>query len=378
LARGWRRTVADSDFPAFENRPDEFVFRAEDADTFLHSQRSEAVLAAFARRIERLDVDAVHFHHYAHLGLELIGNARARSRPPRIVVTLHEFLALCHNAGVMVRPAAELALCERADPHECARCFPDRTAAAFEARKAFALAHLSLADGWVAPSHFLLDRFVAWGLSAERGFLIENGLAPLKAPSARRRRRGEGPRVFGYFGQIHPYKGLLHLLRAFAEIAKDPKPTARLVLHGAYLELNHPRFVAEFERLLVLCGSLVQFVAAYDRERLPQLMRRVDWVIVPSIWWENAPFVIEEAMACRRPVVCSDIGGMREKIRNGVDGVWFPVGDWRALAATIRRLSSCERDWRAMRSRLRRPTSVAESVRSHLALYRGERPSTSL
>ena len=46
-------------------------------------------------------------------------------------------------------------------------------------------------------------------------------------------------------------------------------------------------------------------------------MASVDWVVVPSIWWENSPLVIQEAFGYGRPVICSDIGGMAEKVTDG-------------------------------------------------------------
>ncbi len=40
----------------------------------------------------------------------------------------------------------------------------------------------------------------------------------------------------------------------------------------------------------------------------------MDWVVTPSIWWENAPLVIDEAFAQKRPVIASDMGGMAESV----------------------------------------------------------------
>jgi glycosyltransferase involved in cell wall biosynthesis len=358
---------AREEFCAFEGREDEFVFHAVGFDRFRFSQRSEPVRAAFRRLLERLEIEVAHFHHYVHVGLELI--AIARERGARVVVTLHEFLALCHNEGVMVRRTAELSLCDRADPVDCARCFPELGAERFVARKAFILEHLSLTDAYCAPSGFVRDRYVAWGLPGHKTRVIENGLETMVVPPRRRRSKGEGRNVFGYFGQIHPYKGLLQLLAAFVELAKDRETPARLVIHGAYLELNHPRYIEAFQQALAKCGSCVQFAGPYERDRLGELMGEVDWVVVPSIWWENAPYVIEEALACGRPVLCSNIGGMREKIREGIDGVWFPVGDPRALAATIRRLAREDRIWKRLRRTLRRPTSLDVSAAGYFALY---------
>ena len=56
-------------------------------------------------------------------------------------------------------------------------------------------------------------------------------------------------------------------------------------------------------------------------------MAEVDWVVVPSRWWENSPLVIQEAFLHSRPVICSDIGGMAEKVTDRVNGLHFGVGD---------------------------------------------------
>jgi hypothetical protein len=69
-------------------------------------------------------------------------------------------------------------------------------------------------------------------------------------------------------------------------------------------------------------------------------MGDVDWVVVPSVWWENSPLVIQEAFQRGRPVICSDIGGMAEKVADGVDGLHFRAGDPEALAATIARAAT--------------------------------------
>ena len=55
-------------------------------------------------------------------------------------------------------------------------------------------------------------------------------------------------------------------------------------------------------------------------------MRSIDWTIIPSIWWENSPIVIQESFFHGRPMICSNIGGMAEKITDGVDGLHFRVG----------------------------------------------------
>jgi glycosyltransferase involved in cell wall biosynthesis len=89
----------------------------------------------------------------------------------------------------------------------------------------------------------------------------------------------------------------------------------------------------------------VTLVGRYEHAELPQLMAAIDWVVVPSIWWENSPLVIQEAFQHGRPVICSDIGGMAEKVTHGVTGLHFRIGDPTGLAATIREAVSSPGLW---------------------------------
>jgi glycosyltransferase involved in cell wall biosynthesis len=203
--------------------------------------------------------------------------------------------------------------------------------------------------------------------------VLENGTQPIRPPSPRPRRPGERRGVFAFFGQIHPFKGVHCLLSAFDHLSRLPAETTegiRLIINGAYLELNHPDYVALFNTLLARNSGRVDFAGPYQHEDLSRLMAAVDWVVVPSIWWENSPLVIEEAFAHRRPVICSDIGGMIEKVRPGQDGFHFPVGNAATLAALMLQLTTEDRIWDRLQSTIRRPVTIDESVANHLELYR--------
>ena len=73
----------------------------------------------------------------------------------------------------------------------------------------------------------------------------------------------------------------------------------------------------------------------YDNAETTALMGEVDYVVVPSVWWENAPLVIQEAFLSGRPVIASNIGGMQEKVQDGENGLHFEVGNSRDLAKKL-------------------------------------------
>ena len=99
-------------------------------------------------------------------------------------------------------------------------------------------------------------------------------------------------------------------------------------------------------------------------------MRSVDWVVLPSVWWENSPVVIQEALLHRRPMICSDIGGMAEKVRDGKDGLHFRAGSSQDLADRIVEVLGDNRTWERLRGSMRRPSDHLACASDHVKLYR--------
>jgi glycosyltransferase involved in cell wall biosynthesis len=112
-------------------------------------------------------------------------------------------------------------------------------------------------------------------------------------------------------------------------------PDVQLQLHGTNLEVQGKKFQEEFGELLADTPENVILFGRYDSEQVPELMAAIDYVVLPSLWWENSPRVIQEAFANGRPVICSGIGGMAEKVTHGVNGLHFRVGDPVSLADAI-------------------------------------------
>jgi glycosyltransferase involved in cell wall biosynthesis len=98
-------------------------------------------------------------------------------------------------------------------------------------------------------------------------------------------------------------------------------------------------------------------------------MANVDWVVVPSIWWENAPLVIQEAFIHKRPVICSDIGGMAEKVTDGVNGLHFRAGDPLSLAETIRKAATTPGLWDHLRKGIPEIYRIEDSVAKLTGIY---------
>jgi glycosyltransferase involved in cell wall biosynthesis len=82
----------------------------------------------------------------------------------------------------------------------------------------------------------------------------------------------------------------------------------------------------------------VTFCGQVDNQRIAAIYEQIDVLVVPSVWPENNPVTITEAMASGLPVIASDIGGISELVEHGVTGLLAPPRDPRALADIIERL----------------------------------------
>ncbi|MTE01135.1 glycosyltransferase [Paracoccus sp. YIM 132242] len=283
-------------------------------------------IASLGRLLGSFRPDVVHLHGLDRIGAEVLAVLRRLAPQARIVLTLHDYQILCPNDGLMLT-VPEGARCDKAGQDRCRRCYPATPAAAHLLRKAHLTALLSLVDRFVAPSRFLAERFVEWGVEAKRMTVLPNQVPRMvqaeRVPRAR-------PDRFAFFGNIAPHKGVLPLLAATRLAGKK----VTLDLHGG---LGHAgdAFRHSFAKALAAAPNATHH-GSYAREDLPALMSRADWVVMPSIWWENAPLVLLEARAAGLPVICSGIGGMAEMVEHGLTGVHVSPGDPRALAEAMR------------------------------------------
>jgi glycosyltransferase involved in cell wall biosynthesis len=143
-------------------------------------------------------------------------------------------------------------------------------------------------------------------------------------------------RLLLYVGLIARRKGVLDLVRAFARIIKE-EPEAVLALAGREEE-PYASEVKALVKELGLEGS-VRFLGPVPNEDVVHLMRVCDVFLYASRGGEGIPRAVLEAMACGKPIVATQVGGVREAVRDGETGYTVEVGDIGGLAeATLRLL----------------------------------------
>jgi glycosyltransferase involved in cell wall biosynthesis len=358
-------------FSTVDGEPDQYFLFTESEpcfDYFFGTSRDKSLYATyFADFLATYQPDVIHFQHTLHMGYDLVSTARRVLPETPIVYTLHEYLPICHREGQMLRtPFKNEELCLKASPRRCSECFPDIPSSEFYLRERFVKAHLAHVDLFIAPSRFLLQRYVDWGISPDRIVFEDYGRRPsvkLAETDADRPRNR-----FGYFGQFNPYKGVETLLTAMASF--EDRPDIQLRLHGANVDQQTSEFQDTFAVLLEQAEANVTLVGSYDPSDVPWLMRDIDWAVVSSRWWENSPLVIQEAFMQRRPVICSGIGGMAEKVTHDVNGLYFKVGDADSLAAVIERAASEHGLWERLRGGIPDILTVEEHISNLTQMYR--------
>jgi glycosyltransferase involved in cell wall biosynthesis len=241
------------------------------------------------------------------------------------------------------------------------------TTQAFFLRERFIKSAFELVDLFIVPSEDARDRFVAWGLPAEKVRTETYGRFPVAAipdpPNAGRRRR------IGFFGQLTRHKGIDVLLEAM-KILDRSGTDVHLLVKGASLGFQIQEFRDKIRQLLEETAGSVDFAGSYTQEELPKLLSAVDWVIVPSVWWETGPLIIHEALMHRRPVICSNIGSMKERVQDGINGLHFRARDPWSLADTIRRAVDSPELWDKVRSRITDPRTMDEHLTVITDIYR--------
>jgi glycosyltransferase involved in cell wall biosynthesis len=252
-----------------------------------------------ARRIDELapDVLLVVWWHpfFAPMTASLLGHAR-RHLPDTVR------LALCHNVL----------------PHETSPI--DRV---------FSRAALSRADGVVV--HAASQERLARDLLRDTPTLVSpHPTYTVDTPAGDAAGRGDGPLTLLFFGLIRPYKGLHVLLRAMPAALKER--SLRLVVAGEFWDT--PNAYMRLVRELGIDEHVEVRPGYVPDDELVELLAAADLVVAPYRSATQSG-TIEMALGAGVPVIASDVGGLADQVRAGVNGLVVPAGDPEALAAAI-------------------------------------------
>jgi glycosyltransferase involved in cell wall biosynthesis/MoaA/NifB/PqqE/SkfB family radical SAM enzyme len=313
--------------------------------------RHQGVDHRFAELLDTFHPHVVHVGHLNHLSTSLVEQAASRQVP--LVFTLHDYWLMCPRGQFMQMhpedPNNLWAACEGQEDRKCAeRCYARYFSGAPEERERDVaswadwvrrrMVHVrrmaEQVDLFLSPSRYLLERFQdGFGLPAHKLRYLDYGFDLGRL--AGRERRPEQDFVFGYIGTHIPAKGIHHLLEAFGQV----RGRARLRIYGRPRGANTDALQALARALPGAAAGRVEWLPEYrNADIVRDVFNHVDAIVVPSIWAENSPLVIHEALQARVPVVTADAGGMREYVQDGVNGLLFEHRSPVALARALQRL----------------------------------------
>lgn len=166
---------------------------------------------------------------------------------------------------------------------------------------------------YIALNEFCRRKFIEGGLPAER-VVVKPNFVDFAAPP-------DGPR-----------EGFLFVGRLSAEKGVDVLAAATAQLGGCAVRVAGTGPEAH----LLQGQSGLTALGALSGERVREEMAAAMALVLPSIWYENFPRTLVEAMGCGLPVIASQIGALAELVEDGVTGLLFEPGNADDLAAKMR------------------------------------------
>jgi len=328
----------------------------------------------FIEVLDKTRPDIIHLQHLINHSVGYLEIAKKRSIP--LVFTLHDYWLTCPLGGQRI--TADLSICHDLTPSRCARCLSRYSKNSFRLKRLFGkisgkgtapaarraspgrgfaakfylkvnglfdvmaskklipdvekrllriIAASRDIDLFIAPSMFLKDRFIEFGLSEEKILYSDYGF-DVRGFKKKRVKKDENKKIrFGYTGSLVPHKGVHVLIDAFSGLSRTLGEKAELKIYG-----NLTWFPDYVEKLRSGAKDRgVRFMGPFDNSDIPEVLSGIDVLIVPSIWFENSPLTIHEAFLSGIPVITSDLGGMAELVDDKVSGFVFRTGDAKDL-----------------------------------------------
>jgi glycosyltransferase involved in cell wall biosynthesis len=278
--------------------------------------------------------DIIHIHNIYHqLSPSILDVAKKYKIP--VVMHLHDYKLICPNYQLFCRGQICEA-CKKDKYFNCVyrRCFKNSLSQSLLAALEMTIHHKWLKiykkniSLFIAPSNFMKNKVVEYGWDEKKIRVVYNSFsASLSASQEELRSKKEGDYLF-YFGRLSSEKGLSALIKA----ATLSKQNLKIAGVGPCYE--------DLKKLAISLNAPVEFLGFKTGDRLKKLIMEARAVVLPSIWYENMPLSLLEALSLKTIVIASLQGGMPEIIKPGYNGFLFEAGNVNDLATKIKELSN--------------------------------------
>jgi glycosyltransferase involved in cell wall biosynthesis len=271
-----------------------------------------------ARRFRAILADAqpdiVHTHVIDGFSASIWRRARQRGIP--VIHTAHDYHLICPRAFLLTR---HWRLCTQP-------ALPCR------AYRAWHLHTTTDVDLFVSPSQFLLDKHREAGMAVRQTAVVRNGIPTPSPPTSLETASGAGCR-FLLLCRLTEEKGVRVVLDAVRRLPPGLRFELTIAGRGPLEAVVREAAAAE---------PRIRFAGFVQGDEKHALLSNADHLLIPSLWYENAPVAVVEAAAYGIGVIGSRIGGIPELVIEGSTGLLFQPGDAAALAAIMHRLATGE------------------------------------
>ncbi len=256
--------------------------------------------------------DIVHTHVIDGFSASIWRRARRQGVP--VVHTAHDYHLICPRAFLLTR---NWKLCrEPALPCRVYRSWHLHTA--------------NDVDLFISPSQFLLDKHREAGLTARHTAVVRNGIP---TPKPLRAAKADPTTNFVLLCRLTEEKGVRVVLDAVRRLPADLRFTLTIAGRGP---------LEQVVREAAGIDSRISFLGFVQGDEKHALLSRADHLLIPSLWYENAPVAVVEAAAYGIGLIGSRIGGIPELVSEGFTGFLFEPGDAAGLADLMGRLVRSE------------------------------------
>jgi len=289
----------------------------------------------FRRLVKDFRPDIVHVHNLYHQISPSILTITKKAKIP-VVMHLHDYKLICPNYKLFVKNKI-CYRCQEGKYYNCLwnKCLKNSRLKSLGGALEMYFHHRiwpiykTGIDLFIAPSQFMKKTCVAFGVPAGKIKFLNNFYTN-KIVSEKITVPKKEENYLLYFGRLAPEKGV-HLIIA---ALKNSSENLKIAGEGPE-EFNLKNLVKKLG-----LKKQVEFLGFKSGQDLNKLISRAKAVIIPSIWLENMPLNLLEALAYGKIVIAAEIGGIPEIIKNGENGWLFKLGDIADLREKIKQLKT--------------------------------------
>jgi glycosyltransferase involved in cell wall biosynthesis len=284
------------------------------------------------RLLQDFQPDVAHLHNiYHHLSPSIIDELKKQGIP--MVMTLHDYKLICPNYNLF----AHGEIWEKSKKSRYYRCFLDRCikdsyakslVCTLEAYFHNFLGVYKKIDAFISPGRFLIDKFQEFGFN-KRIYHLPN---PILEQDISLTKEEECERYILYFGRLSQEKGVEDLIKAYSLfIKRTGKKDVKLKITGDGPQRKKLEKLAKEKGL----QDKIVFTGFKEKKDLEEVIKNATVIVFPSGWYENYPYSVLEAQQAGKIVICSNIGGMGEMVKDGYNGFLYSAGNISELSALI-------------------------------------------